>query len=352
MNTIRVSASRPYDVLVGRGLLEKTGGLAAGIVAPCKAAVISDDTVFRLHGLSAVRSLEAAGFSVTALTFPAGEASKNLATYGRILNHLAADHFTRSDLIVALGGGVTGDLAGFVAATYLRGVSYIQIPTTLLAAVDSSVGGKTAVDLDAGKNLVGAFYQPSLVICDPDTLSTLPREVFRDGCAEVIKYGVLGNRTFFEELETTPAEEQLEHVISVCVEMKRDVVQADEFDRGERQKLNLGHSFGHAIEKISAFTVSHGSAVAMGMAMIARAAENLGFCAPAEAERITALLARYGLPTEIPYGAEDLYQAARSDKKIGANAIQLVVPDGIGRCHLEKVPVADLPRWLAAGGAK
>ena len=352
MNTIHISASHPYDVLVGRGLLAKTGELAAGILPPCKAAVISDETVFRLHGMTAVRSLEAAGFSVTAMTFPAGESSKNLTTYGRILNHLAADHFTRSDLIVALGGGVTGDLAGFVAATYLRGVQCIQIPTTLLAAVDSSVGGKTAVDLEAGKNLVGAFYQPSLVICDPEALSTLPRDVFRDGCAEVIKYGVLGDRAFFEELERTPADEQLDHVISVCVAQKRDVVQSDEFDRGERQKLNLGHSFGHAIEKISDFTVSHGCAVAMGMAMIARAAAKLGSCAPAEAERIVSLLSRYGLPPEAPSGAADLWEAARSDKKIGADVIRLVVPDRIGQCHLENVAVADLPRWLTAGGAR
>ena len=182
--------------------------------------------------------------------YPGGEHCKTLATYAALLDFLAAHRLSRSDLIVALGGGVTGDLAGFAAATYQRGIPFVQVPTTLLAAVDSSVGGKTAVNLASGKNQVGCFYQPSLVLCDPDTLRTLPPEEYRNGCAEVIKYAVLRSEPFFSELRTAPVSAQVEHVIATCVSMKRDLVAADEFDRGSRQLLNLGHSFGHAVEKM------------------------------------------------------------------------------------------------------
>lgn len=208
--------------------------------------------------------------------FPHGEQHKNLNTYGQALNFLCDRRFTRSDLIIALGGGVVGDLAGFTAATYQRGIAYIQVPTTLLSMVDSSVGGKTAVDLDSGKNQAGCFYQPALVLCDPALLETLPDAEYRAGCAEIIKTAVLFSPELFQQLKTTPIREQFEPVIAACVGMKRNVVQNDEFDRGQRALLNLGHTIGHAVEACSNFTILHGEGVAIGLAAITRARRGKG----------------------------------------------------------------------------
>ena len=216
--------------------------------------------------------------------------------------------------------------------------------------VDSSVGGKTAVDLPGGKNQAGCFYQPHLVVCDPDTLSTLPEEQYRCGCAEVIKYAVLGSEPFFRELETIPVHAQEEHVIATCVTMKRDVVREDEFDRGARALLNLGHTVGHAIESVSGFSTLHGQAVAAGLAIIARAAAKKGCCPEKDAERIVKLLAKYGLPTSAEYPAETLLQAAMSDKKKEGATLRLIVPEQIGRCREERIPAAELLDWMRAGG--
>ena len=352
MDRIRVSAGSPYDVIVERGLLDKAGRFICEVTDPCRAAVISDETVLSLYGDRLLRSLSGAGFDCLPVSFPAGEASKNLSTYARLLNTLAREHFSRSDLIIALGGGVTGDLAGFTAATYLRGIRYVQIPTTLLAAADSSVGGKTAVDLEGGKNLAGAFHQPVLVLCDPDLLKTLPEEVMRDGTAEVIKYGMLGSEAFFASLEKTAVVKQAPDVIAFCVGMKRDLVEADEFDTGVRRKLNLGHSFGHAIEKCSGYTVSHGRAVAVGMAMITRAAVKRGLCGQEALPRLLKLLKQYGLPAETDFSAEDLYHAALSDKKITGDEMHLIVPEAVGRCRILPLPEEDLLSWLKDGGAR
>ena len=245
---------------------------------------------------------------------------------------------------------MTGDLAGFAAATYQRGIPFVQVPTTLLAAVDSSVGGKTAVNLTSGKNQVGCFYQPSLVLCDPDTLRTLPPEEYRNGCAEVIKYAVLRSEPFFSELRAVPVSAQVEHVIATCVGMKRDLVAADEFDRGSRQLLNLGHSFGHAVEKCSDYAVPHGCGVAIGMAIIARAAAKRGICTEDTCAQILALLRQYGLPTETDFTCDALTDAARSDKKIADGKLHLIVPERIGHCRIETIPAADIRAWLADGG--
>ena len=296
--------------------------------------------------------MQKAGFDVTSFTFPHGEQSKNLSVYADILNALAARHLSRKGLVVALGGGVVGDMAGFAAATYLRGVRFVQIPTTLLSQVDSSVGGKTAVDLPAGKNLVGAFCQPSLVLCDPHVLSTLPDPVFYDGCAEVIKAAMLKSHAFFEDLQKTPPREQLEHMLEFCISMKRDVVEEDEFDTGARQYLNLGHTFGHAVEAASAFSISHGCAVSIGMVMMTRAAVKKGYCKEDTLEQLIALLKQYHLPTEVPYPALSLLGIVRSDKKTMGGTVTLVVPEKIGRCTLVPVPVCDVPDWLTAGGAQ
>ena len=307
MNTVTVSASRKYDILIGSGLMNQLGSLAHKLGKAQTICLVSESTVFPLYGEIAADSLKSAGFTVVTFVFPAGEESKNAQTYLALLNFLADNRLTRSDLIVALGGGVTGDLAGFAAATYLRGIRFIQVPTTRLAAVDSSVGGKTAIDLPAGKNLAGAFCQPSLVLCDTDTLNTLPREIFRDGCAEVIKYGILYDPVLFSHLEKHGLDFDREYVITRCVELKRDVVMEDEFDTGARMKLNLGHTIGHGIEAKSNFTLSHGKAVAAGIAIVSRA------CGCKDTPRILAILGQFGLPTAAEETADDIFFYALSD---------------------------------------
>lgn len=351
MKTVHIDASRSYDVRIGRGLLDDCGRQIAERVRCASAAVVADDTVYALYGERVCASLEAAGVRTVCYVFPHGEKSKNLLEYAKILNFLAENRVTRADALIALGGGVTGDLGGFAAATYLRGIPFVQLPTTLLAAVDSSVGGKTAVDLPAGKNLAGAFYQPELVLCDLDTLDSLPREIFLDGCAEVIKYAVLGSRELFALLADIPSGKGLEEVTARCVEMKRDFVQSDELDRGARQMLNLGHTFGHAVEASSRFTLSHGKSVAIGMAMILRAACSRGLCSAETCDAVIALLQRYGLPTECPYPADMLLGALSADKKIFGTRLNLVVPTDIGACRLLPVGVDELSGWLRDGGA-
>ena len=244
------------------------------------------------------------------------------------------------------------DITGFAAATYRRGIPFVQVPTSLLADVDSSVGGKTAIDLANGKNQVGAFWQPSAVICDTDTLKTLPEEEYENGCAEIIKYGMLGGKSLFDAVDEKPVKEDYENVITRCVEMKRDIVEADEFESGERMLLNLGHTFGHSIEKLSGYTVPHGRAVAIGMNIITKAAAELGY-APKEAyERLSEVLAKYSLPLETDFSADDMVKAAVGDKKTVGGNITLVVPTGIGKCILKKVPVEELKEFALAGGLK
>lgn len=349
MITIEVKASRAYQVQIGSGILP---GLGQAVRQVCKgraAAIVSDSNVFPLYGQTAALSLEAAGFRVLSFVFPAGEESKNGGTYLRLLNFLAENQVTRSDCLVALGGGVVGDLTGFTAATYLRGVAYVQVPTTLLAAVDSSVGGKTAIDLDAGKNLAGAFCQPRLVLCDIDTLNTLPQEIFRDGCAEVIKYGVLYDPELFAHLEQAGPAFHRERVIGRCVELKRNVVMADEFDTGERMKLNLGHTIGHGVEAQSGYQVSHGKAVAMGMCIVARAAEAQGLCDAHSRDRILAVTEKFALPTKTQYDAQALFTSALSDKKRSGDTLELIVPRAIGCCDMVKTPVSELKSFIEAG---
>lgn len=343
MNTVHISASRGYDVLIGHGLLPSLGERAAKVCKGRTACIVSDDTVAALYEKTARTSLEQAGFTVFTYVFPHGEQSKCGETFLKLLSFLAANHLTRSDLLVALGGGVTGDLTGFTAACYLRGIACIQVPTSLLAMVDSSVGGKTAIDLPEGKNLCGAFYQPNLVLCDIDTLNTLPDDIFRDGCAEVIKYGVLGSEALFSHLH---GELDLMAVVTQCVDMKRAIVEDDEFDTGTRQLLNLGHTLGHAIEAGANFTLSHGKCVAIGMVMMAKAAVKHGMCSEETAEQIEELVKKFGLPTETDQSAEAIYKTALGDKKRQSGSLTLVVPTEIAHCALHKIPVEELPQWI------
>ena len=349
MNTVTVNASKTYDILIGGGLLPQLGAQARSLGKAEKICVVSDSNVFPLYGKAAVDSLEAAGFSVVTYVFSAGEENKNGMVFLDLLNFLAESKLTRSDLIVALGGGVVGDLAGFAAACFLRGIRFIQVPTTLLAAVDSSVGGKTAIDLPAGKNLAGAFCQPSLVLCDTDLLKSLPDAVFRDGCAEVIKYGILYDPQLFAHLEITGLSFDRESVITRCVELKRDVVAEDEFDTGARMKLNLGHTIGHGVEAKSHFAVSHGCAVAIGMAIVCRAAARSGTLSPSDCDRILAVLNRFALPVSTPYTAEDLYRYTLSDKKRSGGSIHLIIPQRIGFCRIVPTPVEQLYSFIEAG---
>lgn len=349
MNTVTVSASKTYDIHIGAGILSTLGWEAKKLEKVETVCIVSESTVFPIYGKQAANSLQSAGFKVVSFVFPAGEASKNGSVFLDLLNFLAENRLTRSDLIVALGGGVVGDLAGFAAASFLRGIRFIQVPTTLLAAVDSSVGGKTAIDLPAGKNLAGAFYQPSLVLCDTDTLSSLEPEIFRDGCAEVIKYGVLYDPALFAHLAEKGLAFHREEVITRCVELKRDVVTLDEFDTGERMKLNLGHTLAHGIEAKSNFSVSHGKAVAIGMAVISRAAVKMGMLDAAVCQQIIQVLETFGLPTSTEFEAEDLYAYTLSDKKRSGGTVKLIVPKALGQCEIVPVGVDALKNWIKAG---
>lgn len=349
MKVVTVNATKSYDVKIGSGLLPGLGQEVRRLTKARKAAVISETNVFPLYGETVEQSLREAGMETVRFVFPAGEASKSAATFLEILNFLAENHLTRTDVLIALGGGVVGDITGFAASCYLRGIPYVQVPTTLLAAVDSSVGGKTAIDLPAGKNLAGAFYQPSLVLCDTDTLNTLPDAVFRDGCAEAIKYGILFDETLFSHIAVNGLAFHREDVIARCVEWKRDVVNRDEFDLGERQKLNLGHTIGHAIEAQSHFTVSHGSAVSMGIAIVTRASAAYGICEQSVVTDVLAALHKLGLPTATTYTAGELYTSALSDKKRAGGTVNLIVPEAIGRCVIRPTPIEALKAFMEAG---
>lgn len=343
MKTVTVNASKNYNILIGNALLPRLGEQISGLGKVKKVCVVSETNVWPLYGEITMQSLAGSGFDTVSFVFPAGEASKNGKTYLELLNYLAETKLTRSDLIVALGGGVVGDLAGFAAATYLRGIRFVQVPTTLLAAVDSSVGGKTAIDLPAGKNLAGAFCQPSLVLCDIDTLNTLPEDIFRDGCAEVIKYGILYDPLLFTELEESGIGFDRERIIARCVELKRDVVMEDEFDTGARMKLNLGHTIGHGVEARSDFTISHGKSVAIGTAIVARASG----CS--DTRRILTLLEAFGLPTQTEFSPQELISCALSDKKRSGNLINLIIPRAVGNCEIVPVPVENLQSFIEAG---
>lgn len=349
IRTIQVHTSPAYTVSIGGGLLRTCGQRLREVLAPCRVAVVTDSTVAPLYLETVTGSLEAAGFIVCSYIFPAGESHKNFTTLSVILEFLAEQHLTRTDCVAALGGGVTGDMAGFAAACYLRGIRCIQLPTTLLSAVDSSVGGKTAIDLTAGKNLAGAFLQPAAVLCDTDCLSSLPAEVFADGAAEAIKTGVLDDESLFALFEDGTLTAAPGSVIARCVQYKAGIVERDEKEQGERKLLNLGHTVGHAIEKCSGYAIPHGHAVAAGLAIIARSAEALGWTEEPIAARIAACLSKNGLPTGTEYSAEALADAALADKKRAGEDITLVIPKEIGVCELKKLPVTELLPIIRAG---
>lgn len=344
MYQVHLDISKSYDIYIGSGLLEKAGACLSGMFPRCRAAVITDSNVYPLYGDVLGRSLAENGFEYDTFVFPAGEQSKNLSTLSDILEFMADLQLTRSDFVIALGGGVTGDMAGFAAAVYARGIPFVQIPTTLLAAVDSSVGGKTAVDLKAGKNLAGAFHQPSLVLTDTDIIASLPEQLLSEGAAEVIKYGVLEDAELFEWMCSEDWKNKLPEIILRSVKIKQKFVSQDEFDTGIRKLLNLGHTFGHAIEKCAGFTLSHGFGVAIGMAIAAGAAGRKDVCS-----QIIRANSACHLPSYCEFSISDLAQAALTDKKRSGNFVDLVLPENIGHCTLQKTPVHLLPALFEQG---
>lgn len=453
MIKITVSASRNYDVIMKRGVLAQAGAYikeALRINEPSarseltalskpqkdfankistsdtKLCIVTDKTVDKLYGQEHQAlwdSLLAAGFHVHKYVFPGGEKHKNMATIESLLNYLADNKFTRSDLLLALGGGITGDITGFAAASFLRGIAFVQVPTSLLAIVDSSVGGKTGVNLNAGKNLAGAFWQPSLVLFDPDVLSTLSCDLKLDGVAEAVKAGCIADKHILDMVQhyenagsglakgaaaggktsgaatnktddiaansadcppsTTDASgfslapkgaaaggaaaatshnngaaafpamlddnDFLTNLAAYAIEVKRQIVEADERENDLRQLLNFGHTIAHAIEKCSNYQISHGHAVATGMAMISAAAEKFGLTKEICHDTILNILRRFQFPLNCPYKAEALTEAALQDKKRRGETITLVIPESLGRCTLQSIPISDLRKFIACG---
>ncbi len=348
MITVPVRGDAPYEIQIDAGLLDRVGAQIRPLTKAQSVLVISDSNVAPLYGQRVVASLEAAGFSADLFVFPAGEAHKKLDTVESMLEALQKAHLTRSDLVVALGGGVTGDMAGFAAAIYLRGIDFVQIPTTLLAQIDSSVGGKTGCDLSFGKNLAGAFHNPLAVYMDPDTLSTLPAHFLLDGMGEAVKYGCIFSEPLFTRLEREDFRTFLPELIQACVELKRDVVEEDFKESGRRTLLNFGHTLGHAIEKEQNYVgLSHGRAVSVGMALVTRASEARGLTAPGTYARLAALLERLGLPTSVEIAPARLCQAALSDKKLRGSTLRLVYLRAIGDSDLYALPGTELPAFLA-----
>lgn len=351
--TVRVAASsKPYDVVVGRGLLDEAGESIRGVLPDADDAVllVCDSNTDALYSQAVGSSLAAAGFKVDRAVVQAGERSKNLDAYRALLEEAARFGLTRTSTVVALGGGVVGDLAGFAAATYMRGCHLVQLATSLLAMVDSSVGGKTAVDLPQGKNLAGAFHQPNLVLCDLDCLGTLPPTYLADGMGEVAKYAVMADPELFGWLER-PLAGQEERVVARCIALKRDVVEADEREAGVRKLLNLGHTVGHAIELLSGYAVPHGHAVAAGTAIMARACAARGWCPAEDAGRIEALLRAHGLPTCSERDPSELAEAARNDKKRAGDAIDVVAVRGIGSCEVRRMGLGEFAELVELGCA-
>ncbi|MBR4376516.1 MAG: 3-dehydroquinate synthase [Spirochaetia bacterium] len=350
MKSITVKAQNgTYDVVIDRGLLSRVGVLLAERLESRHALLVCDDVTARLYSSTVTASLESAGFDIATFVFPHGEANKRWNMVGELLEKAASANLARSDFFVALGGGVCGDMTGFAAAVYLRGVPFVQIPTTLLAAVDASVGGKTGVDLGTGKNLAGAFHQPACVLFDPDVIKTLPKAQIDEGKAEIIKHAVLAGGRLYEIARGGTLLDDIEEVVALNVEIKRDFVQADPYDTGCRQLLNFGHTIGHAIEKCSGYTIPHGQAVAMGMIAETKSFIKLYNEKSGILEIIKSLLEKNSIKFDIPYTAQELAQAAIHDKKMDSGNLNIIAPLGIGNCQIRSIPVSRLEEYIEGG---
>lgn len=347
MSIISVKTSKNYDVIVEEGSIKKIGNFVSERIKPCKVALISDSTVFPIYGDVVSKNLIDSGFSVCPFTFAAGEENKNLNTVTQMIEFCAQNQLTRSDLIVALGGGVTGDMAGFAAACYLRGIRFVQVPTTLLAMVDSSVGGKTGCNLQNGKNLVGAFYQPELVVCDADVLQTLSPEHISCGLAEAIKTGILGSANLFELFKGGVQKSNLSSIMEQCIRIKAEIVSKDEKEGGLRKVLNFGHTMAHGIEKLSDYKIPHGFSVSMGMVIATQASVKNGICSESVLMELIDVLNANNLPVKTDFSLQDLCCVAEVDKKRSAENITLVLPEKIGKCVLKDIKIDNLKEFLA-----
>jgi len=339
---------RTYPIHIGAGLLDCLGTHIVEALGEISVAVVTDDNVAPLYLERAVKSIEAAGLQVCTITLPHGEQTKCLDQLAHLYTFLCESRITRKDAVVALGGGVIGDLTGLAAATFLRGVHFIQVPTTLLAQVDSSVGGKVAVDLPQGKNLVGAFYQPEFVLVDPDTLNTLTDDYWRDGLGEVVKYGCIGDAALFALLEgcapggRAALMARIDEILLHCIQAKADVVAQDERDTGLRMTLNFGHTIAHAVETCQHYEgLRHGEAVALGMHIMTRLTEQKAMTAPGTADRLDALLRQMDMPMELPAIPEaDLIAAMGMDKKSAGKSLRVIVLKAIGECYIHSTDAA------------
>lgn len=348
---IDIKASAEYEIEIKKHLLDETGSRISRIFRHTKVCVITDENVNRLYCDKTKSSLKASGFDVHSLVFPAGESAKSLNNLNRILRYLASEGFTRSDFLIALGGGVIGDLTGFAAAVYMRGIPYIQMPTSLLAMVDSSVGGKTAVDLPEGKNLVGAFWQPSAIYVDTACLDTLNQEQLRSGISEIIKAGVISDPVLFSLFEKHDPKDFrafAEDAIIKAINVKKEIVESDEKENGIRKILNLGHTAGHAVEKLSGYRVSHGQAVAAGTMIAAGMAKAGGWAEEDLTERLFLIYDRYGFKTDYGYPPCELAKAALSDKKRRGEIISLVIPLRLGKVTVKDIHISRLEDLFAA----
>lgn len=347
MQTISVKGQDPYDIKIEKGLIAKCGHLIRTVSAANKVMLITDSNVSPLYEAVVCDSLRTSGYETSSHIFIAGEKSKHIGTVTGMLESLAEARLGRDDLVVALGGGVCGDLAGFAAAIYLRGIDFVQIPTTLLAQIDSSVGGKTGCDLPAQKNLVGAFHNPKLVLIDPDVLDTLPGRYMRDGMGEAVKYGCIASESLFKKASSSNYKDYIEEIIEECVERKRDIVERDFKESGERMLLNFGHTIAHSIEAYYNYErESHGEAVGIGMVLITEAAEKAGLTEEGTSDRIKNALIRLGLPTETDIPTENLAKLAGYDKKRQGQNINLVLPRRIGAAFIHPIAQSDLPDFI------
>jgi 3-dehydroquinate synthase len=354
-SSVKVSlAERSYDIVVGSGLLDSLGRRLHALGLCGKVGVVTDATVGKLYGARAMRAIKSAGLDGHLIVVPAGERTKTLRWTTRILDELVKERFERGSALVALGGGVIGDLTGFAAAVYLRGIPFVQVPTTLVAQVDSSVGGKTGVNHPLGKNLIGAFYQPRLVLIDIATLNTLPVRQWLGGLAEVIKYGMIADESFFIYLEQHMAsllrmeEEPVRHIVTQSCRIKAAIVMEDERESDRRRILNYGHTIGHALESLSKYrTFIHGEAVAIGMVHEAALSRHLGFCKPDLVNRQADVIRRAGLPDALPsVSFTDLWTAMQHDKKVAKGCVYSIFPERIGQVRIAPLDRSDCKRWF------
>lgn len=344
---INFKTNSPYEILIDTNLMRTFGDHIKKISSARQVLIITDDVVNELYSGDVTDSLIESGFEVFLFTLTHGESSKTLQSVERIYSFLIKNKFTRSDLIIALGGGIVGDIAGFVAATYMRGIDLVQIPTTLLAQIDSAIGGKNGVNLAHGKNLIGTFYQPKLVLIDIGVLSTLPKQSLSDGMAEAIKYGLIRSESLFNMIKNCELDDILTDLIFECISIKQELVERDELEQGERKLLNFGHTLGHAIEKFYNFSkYTHGQAVAIGMACTVRSGENLAITKSGTYEELTSVLRKYNLPCEIDCDMDKLAEIAKIDKKATGEFFDIVLIKSIGAGFVKRIKKDDLKKYI------